>query len=61
MSRVHAARDHAVDLLLGFAAEVGSECRLPFQGYGPISRHSNLKLRSPVNQKGRNWRTLPSI
>ena len=34
---------------------------VPFQGYGPISRHSNLKLRSPVNQKGRNWRTLPSI
>ena len=29
MSRVHAARDHAVDLLLGFAAEVGSECRRP--------------------------------
>ena len=24
---VHAARDHAVDLLLDFAAEVGSECR----------------------------------
>ena len=26
---VHAARDHAVDRLLGFAAEVGSECRRP--------------------------------
>jgi hypothetical protein len=24
---VHAARDHTVDRLLGFAAEVGSECR----------------------------------
>ena len=25
----HPTRDHAVDLLLGFAAEVGSECRRP--------------------------------
>jgi hypothetical protein len=29
---VHAARDHAVDLLLGCAAEVGSECRRPTCG-----------------------------
>jgi hypothetical protein len=24
------------------------------QAYGPVSRHSNLKLRSPLNQNGRN-------
>ena len=59
MSRVHAARDHAVDLLLGFAAEVGSECRRPCcfrigavkagQGDGVPGARRRLAATNPLN------------
>ena len=56
---VHAARDYAVDLLLGFAAEVGSECRRPCcfrigavnagQGDGAPGAGRRLGAADPLN------------